>query len=278
MLKLDFTPQNLHESEWLMQKLSEFPDEACFGGFEETETGFSTYIVAESLPELLEDWIKNLQNDSEFAWEFAQIPDQNWNAEWESNYAPVEIEDFCRIRADFHPSKEGFKYELLITPKRSFGTGHHATTEMMVLAMRGLDFNNKSTLDYGTGTGVLAILAHKLGAQDIDANDIDTWVIENAQENAENNQSTGIRLYLGGLEVLPERTYERILANINRNILLESMPTLAQRLEKGGILLMSGFYPQPDAPILIEAAAAHGLRWLESYQKGEWAALKFVRN
>jgi ribosomal protein L11 methyltransferase len=165
----------------------------------------------------------------------------NWNEEWERNYQPVVIDDLLHIRAPFHPAKEGFKHEILIEPKMSFGTGHHQTTRLMATMMFSLNWQNEKVLDMGTGTGVLAILAEKLGAQTVLAIDNFNWAAENTRENAQRNGCNKVEAQLGDATLLPGRQFSSILANINRNVLLDDMAGYASTLTVGGKLIMSGF-------------------------------------
>lgn len=271
--KLHFTVKEAEQTDILMAALAEYPE---FIGFEEDGAGFSTYLEVEECPAHLVKVLQSLQEAMPFDWKQEAVEARNWNEAWESYYDAVEVDDFCRIRATFHEPSTQFEHELVITPKMSFGTGHHATTHMVVQAMRTLDFSHKSVLDYGTGTGILAILAARLGAADIDANDIDAWSQENAIENIALNQTPDIRIYLGDLDVVPTRQYDIILANINRNVLLDNMERIAQRLRKGGTLILSGFYATPDADMLLAAAAPFGLQRVEMFTRQEWAALVLV--
>lgn len=200
----------------------------------------------------------------------------NWNQEWESRFEPVEVDSFCRIRAEFHPSKSGFEHELLIQPKMSFGTGHHPTTHQMIALMRRLDFKEKSVLDMGCGTGVLAILAEKLGAQSALAIDNDPWCEENARENARRNQSTRLEVKLGGSEQIGTGPFEIVLANINRNILLEQIPAYSACASPRADLLLSGFYPEDEAA-LLECAAPYGWSLVEKSLRNGWSALHLKR-
>lgn len=230
-----------------------------FEGFEEGHNYLNAY-AEEGIADLEQlDAIASLQDIS---YEVESIAPQNWNESWEKNFHPVVVDDFCVIRADFHEPIPGVKHEVVITPKMSFGTGHHATTYMMLQGMSTSDFVGKSVLDFGTGTGVLAIMAKKLGAGFVRAIDNDEWSIENALENFERN---------GWSELSPEmadqlsdgRKYEVILANINKNVLLNSMNSIAQHLSENGMVWMSGLL-QGDKEAILAAAEGAGL-----YEMGE---------
>ena len=199
----------------------------------------------------------------------------NWNAKWESEFQPIVIGDNCVVRADFHPD-QGKRFELIINPKMSFGTGHHQTTHMMLDFALSESFEGKSILDMGCGTGVLAILASMKGAVSVDAIDLDPWCIENATENALKNNCSNVNCVLGSSLTKDIPTYGLIFANINRNILLEQISSYSLALIEGGVLLLSGFY-QSDIESLRQCCEAEGLSYEEEKQKGDWCALKFVK-
>lgn len=209
---------------------------------------------------------------SAFVFHLTTIPKRNWNEEWESNFQPVIIDDFCAIRADFHVPIKNVQYEIIITPKMSFGTGHHATTYMMIEQMRNIDFIKKRVIDFGTGTGILAILAHKLGAASITAIDSDEWSIENAKENIEKNNARSINLYQSS--VLPEDKFDVVLANINKNILLQYASLLVNILSPSGILLMSGLLKEDEAAIVD---AFNILQLKNKQQEQNWISLFFIK-
>ncbi|GAB3019577.1 50S ribosomal protein L11 methyltransferase [Niabella terrae] len=244
--------------------------EAAAEGFEETERGLQVYFRESNFetPETSQ-LLSNLQ----LPFRESKLPEQNWNQLWESNFEPVTVDDFAGIRAHFHPPLPGVQHEIIITPKMSFGTGHHATTFLMMQAMRRLDFKGKAVLDFGTGTGVLAILAHQLGAVEVLANDIDNWSIENARENFAVNQATAIRLFQAD-HCRTGQSFDIILANINRNVLLDNISDLAAQLYPGGKLLLSGLL-ESDQQRLIEAAETAGLILKEKAKKENWICLLF---
>lgn len=236
--------------------------------FEEEEQFLLAYIPDENFSRSeVELYLKGK------AWQFTleQIAQQNWNAVWESNFAPVIVDDFVGIRAHFHAPIENVVHELHITPKMSFGTGHHATTHMMIQLMRPYDWQGKKVFDFGTGTGVLAILSEKLGAKDVLATDCDSWCMENAAENAAANNCNVIRLQLldhAGVE----GKFDFILANINRHILLENMKVLSEKLASDGRLFISGFLPE-DISVLEEAYSKVGLCEDQVVYRDKWAAI-----
>lgn len=202
-------------------------------------------------------------------WTSAEIPDRNWNAEWESSFQPVEVDGMVRIRADFHEARPGFDHEIVITPRMAFGTGHHATTRLMVQAMLALDLKGRSVCDLGCGTGVLAILAERMGAREVRAIDNDPGAVDNARDNLGRNGCHVIAVEKGDASSLSGHTYDAILANIERNVLINAMPLLAAALKPGGALLLSGFIPA-DRITMEQCATAHGLVLAERLQEGEW--------
>ncbi|MBL7980748.1 MAG: 50S ribosomal protein L11 methyltransferase [Flavobacteriales bacterium] len=218
------------------------------------------------------------------SWTSLDIADRNWNAEWERNFKPVEVGTSVRIRADHHPSVPGFTHELVITPRMAFGTGHHATTRMMVQAMLGLadagaegrqsfDMSGKDICDLGCGTGVLAILAERMGAATGRAIDIDQAAVDNALVNIAHNDCHRITVEKGDAEALKGHTYDLILANIERNVLLNAMPVMAAALRPGGALFLSGFVVT-DRHMLAQRAKECGLELAERLNEGDWALLR----
>ncbi|MDP4260690.1 MAG: 50S ribosomal protein L11 methyltransferase [Bacteroidota bacterium] len=205
------------------------------------------------------------------------IPDANWNADWERDFHPVVVGDFVAVRASFHPPVPGVKHELIITPKMSFGTGHHATTWMMIEAMQHLDVRRRSVLDFGTGTGVLAILADRLGATRVLAIDHDDWSIENARENIAINHCTHITL--NKMSTIPSNElFSIVLANINKNVILKEMHAIGQQLTEDGVILLSGLLLDDEQDI-AQCAARNNLTisYNGRMTKGNWICLKLVR-
>lgn len=271
-IELDITFKQLEPwREILVSHLAE----KGFESFVETKTGLLSYI-----PELDFDvqMIEDLDTFSEIdQFAYKTIQDQNWNAEWEKNFDPVLVEDKLAIIAPFH--KEKFTQALTITiqPQMSFGTGHHQTTWLMSKRLFALNLKNQRVLDMGTGTGILAILAEKLGASEIDAVDIDEWSYRNAIENIELNECKKIAVELGDHHVLQGKKFDLIIANINKNVLISHFETYAQILEKNGILLLSGFF-STDKEDLIEKASEFGFIFESIETKDEWALLQFTLN
>ncbi|HPT52762.1 MAG TPA: 50S ribosomal protein L11 methyltransferase [Bacteroidales bacterium] len=205
------------------------------------------------------------------------IQEQNWNAVWESNFTPVFITDHCYVRAPFHEPRHDIRYEIVIEPKMSFGTAHHETTALMIEFLLEENLREKSVLDMGSGTGILAILAHQKGATPITAIDNDKWAYENNIENNERNQTTDIEVKLGDATAIGDRMFEVIIANINRNILLNDMPFYVKSLKSGGIIFFSGFYAGYDLEAIRAKAESLGLIFQCYKEKNNWVAAKFVK-
>lgn len=245
--------------------------EMDFESFESNDNGFVAYI-----PETLNSNVNFTElvfEDFKFEYSFQKIEQVNWNEEWEKNFSPVIINKDCIIRAPFHKSDHPYKYDLVIMPKMSFGTGHHDTTSLMCKNMLETDFNNKTVLDAGTGTGVLAILAEKLGAKHIYANDIDEWSVLNAIENCEVNHCKNIKVFQGDATLFEEKNkYDVILANINKNVLKSYIPKIASVLKQEGLLFLSGFF-KTDTDELIHLASEHSIVLYKVELKNEWAVI-----
>lgn len=249
---------------------------AGFESFVEQEEGVLAYIQKEEWnTEILND-IQVLKNsDFNINYTFKEIEQVNWNEAWEKNFQPIEVDGTCVVRAPFH-NPFNVNYEIIIEPKMSFGTGHHETTFMMLQFILENNFEGKSVLDMGCGTAVLAILASLRGAQTIEAIDIDDWCVENSIENVNRNNCNHISVKLGDASVLPQiPKFNTIIANINRNILIEDMPNYVSCLKKCGELYLSGFYVE-DLPIIEKSCNNLGLTFVESKEKNNWVAAKFV--
>ena len=245
-----------------------------FESFVENEIGVTAYIQKEAYKEnILEDIY--ILNSEEFSIKYTknEVAQTNWNAEWEKNFTPIKVDDLVSIRAPFHENPN-LKYEIVIEPKMSFGSGHHETTHMMVQHLLQLDLENKKVLDMGCGTGILAIFAEMKGAKPIDAIDIDNWCYENSIENVSRNNCKNISVYEGDSSLLINKKYDVIIANINRNILLMDMKVYINCLKENGILLLSGFY-QEDIPIIDAEVSKYNLN-LDTYiERNNWVALKY---
>lgn len=247
---------------------------AGFESFVENEAGVTAYIQKDEWNEAGLKDINILSSDEfEIAFTVSEIEQVNWNEEWEKNFDPIEVDGKCTVRAPFHPEKN-FQYEIVIEPKMSFGTGHHETTFMMLQFILENDFQNKTVLDMGCGTAVLAVLAEMRGASRLDAIDIDAWCYENSLENIERNNSKNISVYMGDATLIIGKSYDVIIANINRNILLNDMEAYYKCLNENGELYLSGFYIE-DLPIIIEACNNLGLTFVENKEKNRWVAAKF---
>lgn len=245
--------------------------EEGFEGFEESEDALLAFVAeADFKRQSLEAIMRRLHAE----YTVTTIRQQNWNALWESNFEPVQVGKFCHIRAQFHPPVQDVVHEIVITPKMSFGTGHHATTYMMIETMKEMDLEGKIVLDFGTGTGVLAILAEKMGARKVDAIDLDEWSIANAHENFGINHAQKIFLHQADSIQLPG-LYDVILANINKNVLLQNLHSIRSRLVAAGTVVLSGLLTG-DCNDLVEAAAAAGFTLTGLQERGGWIALKLA--
>ena len=243
--------------------------------FDTSDNGLNAYIREENFSEeILNAIIETIPNSKTISYTFSSIPDRNWNEEWESSFEPVIISDKVVIRAPFHKQFQNCKYELIIEPKMSFGTGHHPTTTLMVEMMLELELEEKELLDMGCGSGVLAILAYKMNARKILAVDFDEWAYENTIENCERNNSTSIEVIKGNVNVIKSRKFDIILANINRNILLADTISYVNCLNKNGYILQSGFLNE-DEKLLIQNAELSGLKHIKTNQKEKWSAILF---
>lgn len=245
-----------------------------FDSFQETEEGVEAYVLDDLFQEeQLKEVLGRYQNILEYT--VSKLEKKNWNEEWEKNFDPVRIEDQVLIRAAFHHPDKNFPYEILINPKMAFGTGHHETTSLMIKAQLGLDHQGKTILDAGAGTGVLGIFAGLLGAKEITATDIDEWAFSNMKENAEIN-NINMKCLQGTMAELnlANNKYDIILANINKNVLLDEINLYALALYKSGYLLLSGFYTEDIEDIKSEALD-RGLKFEKSLQKNNWACLVF---
>ena len=213
-------------------------------------------------------------DEFEISYTFENIEPTNWNEEWEKNFNPIIVDDVCSVRAPFH-EKPNTQYDIIIEPKMSFGTGHHETTHMMIQHILKNDFEDKSVLDMGCGTGVLAILAEMKGAKNIDAVDYDNWCYLNSLENVERNNCKNITVIEGDASILKSKKYDIIIANINRNILLNDMKTYVSCLNKNGILFLSGFYNE-DILVIKEECERQMLKFEEKLERNNWISLKFL--
>jgi len=250
---------------------------AGFESFVENEEGITAYIPVNEFKEASLEDVHILNSDEfEISYTTTEIEQVNWNSEWEKNFSPIIVDDRCSVRAPFHEKPE-IEYDIVIEPKMSFGTGHHATTHMMIQHILKDEWKDLSVLDMGCGTGVLAILAGMKGAQPIDAVDIDNWCYLNTQENVERNNAENISVYEGTADLLEGKSYDRIIANINRNILLEDIKIYSKCLKVGGKLYLSGFYTE-DIPIIEKECNANNLMKEGSLNRENWAAVSFIKS
>ena len=246
-----------------------------FDSFVENEKGVTAYIQKDKWNAFILDDINILSSkEFEITFEFNEIEQTNWNEEWEKNFKPIVVDNQVTVRAPFH-DKPTTKYDLVIEPKMSFGTGHHETTYMMIQHILKNDFKNKSVLDMGCGTGVLAILAEKVGANELDAIDIDNWCYVNSLENVERNDCEKVSVYEGDVNLLDGNNYDIIIANINRNILLADIPRYTKCLNKNGTLFLSGFYKE-DIQMIESKCNEDMLKLEEIIERGQWVSLKFI--
>ena len=258
-------------SEILVAELGELP----FESFIESDFGVVAYIQKQFWTQnILEDL--HILNSPEFvvSYTIEEIEQVNWNEEWEKNFEPIDVDGNCHIRAPFHPKTEA-KYDIVIEPKMSFGTGHHETTHMMIQHLLETEVAGKKTLDMGCGTAILAILAEMKGAKPIDAIDIDNWCYLNSIENVERNNCSQITVYEGEAALLKGKQYDVIIANINRNILLNDMQSYIDCLNKNGIILLSGFYTE-DIPFIDASCTEKGLTCVKKLERNNWVSIKYV--
>jgi ribosomal protein L11 methyltransferase len=250
--------------------------ELGFDAFEETAEGFNAYIDEDKFSqEELDNMLARYADFAPVEYQVQKIERQNWNEEWERNFEPLFIGGQASVRASFHEKPANAKYDIVINPKMSFGTGHHETTTLMIENQLTISHQGKRVLDMGCGTGILAIMAGELGASEIVAVEIEDWTVENARENAELNGYGAIDVRLGGAETIAgDQPYDIILANINRNVLLEDMPAYVAVLKPSGILLLSGFYTE-DLPALQERATELGVAYVSHRTKNNWVSAIF---
>lgn len=263
-----------HDHEIWMALLGEWP----FESFQQEEDRITGYIQDHDITKSLMEFITGHQESKFIDFDLTQVPDKNWNEVWESSFNPVAVDDYCYIRAEFHkPVQLKFKHVVTISPKMAFGTGHHATTYMMLQAMSGIDFKGKKVLDFGCGTGILAIVAAKEGASKVNGVDIQPEAIENSEEHAAmNGVSHQCKFILGYLEHVNAKNYDVILANINRNVVIESLPELTLLLTPGGHLLVSGIMFD-DVEIVSQALSKLEFEIIERNEKDQWVQLTLIR-
>ena len=248
-----------------------------FESFIENENGVIAYIQKVSWNDSILDSIFVL-NSNEFLIDYikSEVAQTNWNAEWEKNFEAIHVDNLVSIRAPFHKNPH-LKYDIVIEPKMSFGTGHHETTHMMIQHLLNLNLDNKKVLDMGCGTGILAIFAEMKGANPTDAIDIDNWCYLNSLENIGRNNCQFISVFEGDSSLLINKKYDVIIANINRNILLADMKTYTNSLNQNGILLLSGFYKE-DILVINQEVSKFNLKLETSIERNNWVALKYQKS
>ncbi len=257
--------------EILIAELAQFN----FDSFQETKDGINAFILEENYSDEILNQISILYKEGiSFSYEKEMIKRENWNTNWENNFQPINVENQCLVRAPFH-KKQQTEYDIIIVPKMSFGTGHHETTYLMIILLLSMDISG-CVLDMGCGTGILAILTEKMGAQSVDAIDIDDWAYVNTLENIEKNKCSNIAVKKGDVHLLKDKKYQTIVANINRNVLLNDIPIYTKHLNENGYLLLSGFFIT-DEEVIKQICEKNGLKLIQSLEKNNWSALKFVR-
>lgn len=267
-IQASFSHLSADKRELLIALLSE----NGFEGFEETDDTLSAFAPASAFDD---NSLKNIAESMKVEYSITHLPDTNWNQVWESNFEPVTVGDFCAVRADFHAPVSHVEHEIIINPKMSFGTGHHATTYMMIDQMKSISMQRQKVLDFGTGTGVLALLAAKCGASEVTAIDNDEWSIANAGENFKLNNIECITL-LHADSVHSGEHFDVILANITRNVILDNFGSFVEHLAAGGTLLLSGLL-EDDAKYIVEAASRYRLVRLNKVQRDKWICIKFKK-
>ena len=248
--------------------------EAGFDTFQETESGFEAFAEQDHYDrEMLESIRQRYHHLEKLSFALTRIEKENWNEQWEKSFEPVVVEDRCIVRADFHQTEKNYPYEIIITPKMSFGTGHHATTWLMLKCQMEINHGQKRVMDAGCGTCILSIMAQKRGAAFVDAFDIDEWSTVNGKENLDRNGCDRVLLRQGTVRTLTfENSFDILLANINKNILLDEMQEYARHLRPGGLLVLSGFYVT-DVADLTTCAANEGFILQKMEERDTWCAL-----
>ena len=274
-IEIDCTLNSLEISREIL--IAFLADTGC-DSFEETENGVKAYIPKDCYKKEQVDEVIERCSQLGFACscKISDREQENWNAVWESNYEAVVVDEQCYIRAPFHPVRFDMKYEIMIEPKMSFGTAHHETTSQMISYLLTEDCENKTVLDMGTGTGILAILAAMRGAKYVLAIDNDILAYQNCKENIERNNIHTVEVICGNADSIKDSPYDIVIANINRNILLQDMEKYVRAMQQGSVLLLSGFYQEKDLAVLIEEAAKYNVEFHSFTVENNWVAGRFV--
>jgi len=252
--------------------------EIGYNTFEDTEKGFAAFIDFQEYSQANLTGLLQQYQDIVYTYTVTEIAGENWNEEWEKNFEPLIISDQCYVRATFHPAQPQYPFEIVIDPKMAFGTGHHQTTTMMMQYILSFDVKDKVVLDMGCGTGILAILAAKRGAKELIAIDNDEVCYQSTLENAALNHISNIEALCGGKEVIPATTFDVILANINRNILLDQIAAYAAVLRQNGSIFFSGFYESPDLEMIKAECEKFNIIYKDHQKIGDWVAAHFTKN
>lgn len=273
-LKVQVEPSNQLANEVLIAQLAEIG----FESFTENTTGLSAFIKISEYSDAISAKIQELilPENTRVTFQTEKIDDQNWNAIWESNFDPIIVNDRCIVRASFHKNTPELEYEIIIDPKMAFGTGHHQTTHLMIEAVLNEDFSGKKVLDMGCGTGVLAILAEMRGAKAITAIDIDEWAFQSTVENVELNHCENIDAFLGDVNLIKNKKFDIILANINLNILISDMGFYYNSLLSEGKIIFSGIL-KSDIPTIEQKAKKLGLSHIATSTRDEWVMISFQK-
>jgi ribosomal protein L11 methyltransferase len=275
---MNYTEVNFKTSGEQADILVALLDDIGYEMFEEYDGGLKAYLPAKNFNRVeLDEALKSMEVLQGIPYEVNAIEDKNWNEEWERNYAPVLLDKKIYVRTSFHPSKEKVEYEILIDPKMSFGTGHHDTTSLMLQQMLNIEFDGRTVLDMGCGSGILSIFASMRGAESVEAIDIDEWAFRNSEENCAANRVSNVRVIQGDATAISGRAYDIVLANINRNIILHDLEIYVTKLVPGGHLLVSGFL-QEDETIINEAASRFNLKGVSTRRSGNWSSIHYKKS
>lgn len=270
-----FTEIEEYQKDLLIAELADIG----FNTFEDTGDGFAGFIDQAGFDEnRLASAMLQFDDEFEYQYAIAEIAAENWNEEWEKNFEPLIIDDQCYVRATFHEPQPRYAYEIVIDPKMAFGTGHHQTTTMMMQYILAADVEDKAVLDMGCGTGILAILAAKRGAGPLVAIDNDEVCYLSTLENSALNAVAHLSACCGGKEVIPNASFDIILANINRNVLLDQISNYNKVLKTGGSIFFSGFYESPDLDMIRKECESFGIRYIDHKKNGEWVAAHFKKD